>query len=316
MGMDTAQDWCVTLLAKAKDSAPIADFERQVKGEIAENAGSGQVSCILAPLPSGTIAETKRITFSIGDDSLSALQKSLNGLFSKSLDAVLHPASLHWSQYKLIVLDLDSTLVTCEGIDELAKMMGIGEKVAEITSSAMRGEIDFQQSFRKRVALLRGLEFERVLDFAKTVEVTAGATLLLRTLKSAGYKTAIATGGFDLIASRLQRELCIDDFCANTLEVADGRLTGEVKTTIIDGAGKAEFVSRLAKQQGIALSEVIVVGDGANDIPMMQLAGLSIAFHGKPKVQEAATCAVRNGGLDALLYILQLDGKEVSALTN
>jgi phosphoserine phosphatase len=311
MSMDSSHDWCITVLGSEGDAA---GPRRRIK-QIASAHGIVGEASAMTTFPVGTVTHAWRLPIRLEESRIPALRDALKALDINTCDAVLHPAELHWSRFKLAVFDLDSTLIACEGIVELAAMMNIGEKVSAITESAMRGEIDFQQSFRKRISLLRGLEESRVRELATSVSLTAGAELLLRTLIKAGYRTAIATGGFDFIASRLQSEIGVHDFCANSLEFSNGRLTGEITTRIIDAEGKAEFVRHLAKRHGIPLSEVVVIGDGANDIPMMRAARLSVAYHAKPKVVEAASCSLSHAGLDGVLYLLQLDGEAVQRLT-
>lgn len=309
--MDSLHNWCITLIAADGD---VAALEHRVR-DILRPQGDASDTKAMVPFPGGTVAHASRLQCRLEETQVSAVRNELKSLDVQGCDAVLHPAELHWSRFKLAVFDLDSTLIACEGIVELAAMMNVCEKVSEITEAAMRGEIDFEQSFRKRISLLRGLEESRVLALANSVKLTPGAKLLVGTLSRAGYRTAIATGGFDFIASRLQSEIGVHDFCANSLEFSNGRLTGEINTRIIDAEGKAEFVRHLAKRHGISLSEVLVMGDGANDIPMMSMAGLSVAYHAKPKVKEAATCSLLQVGLDGVLYLLQLDGEAVSRLT-
>ena len=301
----SGQQWCATVQLAASSDVQ-ADL-RSARGALQEIAKRDLKEIELRTHDVGTVRHAVRIPFSSEEDALIDLRARAAQL---GFDLILHSPGEHWRNYKLIVFDLDSTLITCEGIDEFAAMMGVGERVSQITAAAMRGELDFEQSFRRRIALLRGLSHQRVTAFVEQVKFTPGAELLIRTLKQHGYRTAIASGGFDLIATRLQRELGIDDFCANCLDIADGCATGEVPTRIIDGQAKRAFVLELAARHGISAEQVIVVGDGANDIPMMQVAGLSVAFHGKPKVVEQAKIAVRHVGLDGLLYVLQLDAGE------
>ena len=214
---------------------------------------------------------------------------------------------------RLVCFDMDSTLIQAEVIDELAKRAGVGEQVATITEAAMRGELDFCQSLRKRVSLLKGLPASVLEDVAETLPMTEGAERLIRTLKSLGYSIAILSGGFTYFGRRLQEHLGIDYVHANELEVEDGALTGGLVGEIVDGPGKARRLKEIAAKENISLSQVIAVGDGANDLPMLDVAGLGIAFHAKPVVRQGAGQAISNVGLDGVLYFLGLRDRETSA---
>lgn len=211
---------------------------------------------------------------------------------------------------RLVCFDMDSTLIQAEVIDELAKRAGVGEEVAAITEAAMRGELDFSQSLRKRVSLLKGLPESVLQDVAATLPMTEGAERLIRTLKSLGYTIAILSGGFNYFGHRLQKQLGIDYVHANELEIKDGVLTGGLVGEIVDGAGKARLLKAIAAEEHISLSQVIAVGDGANDLPMLDVAGLGIAFHAKPVVRQGAGQAISNVGLDGVLYFLGLRDRE------
>ena len=214
----------------------------------------------------------------------------------------------HESQYgisrRLIAFDMDSTLIQAEIIDELAKMKGVGEEVSRVTEAAMRGELDFKQSFTRRLSLLRGLPESRVLELRDRVPLSDGAERLISTLKHQGYKTAILSGGFTFFGRQLQSRLGIDYLHANELEIADGVVTGNVVPPIMDGQRKAEILQQIATREGIPLDQTIAVGDGANDLPMLNLAGMGIAYHAKPLVRKTAQHAISTLGLDAILYLL------------
>jgi phosphoserine phosphatase len=205
---------------------------------------------------------------------------------------------------RLIAFDMDSTLIQAEIIDELAKMHGVGEEVSRVTEAAMRGELDFKQSFTRRVALLKGLPETRVLELLDRVPLSDGAERLISTLKRQGYKTAILSGGFTFFGRHLQARLGIDYLHANQLEIADGVVTGNVVPPIMDGQRKAEMLSQIALQEGIPLDQTIAVGDGANDLPMLGAAGMGIAYRAKPIVRKSAQHAISTLGLDAILYLL------------
>lgn len=206
---------------------------------------------------------------------------------------------------RLICFDMDSTLIQTECIDELAKRAGVGEQVARITEKAMRGEIDFRESFTQRVALLKGLDSSVLQDIAEHLPITEGADRLMSVLKKCGYKIAILSGGFTYFGEYLRRKYNIDYVYANELEIGpDGKLTGRYVGEIVDGRRKAELLRLIAQVEKINLAQTIAVGDGANDLPMISEAGLGIAFHAKPKVKAGARQAISNLGLDGVLYFL------------
>ncbi len=204
----------------------------------------------------------------------------------------------------LAVFDMDSTLIEAEVIDELAKAAGVGEQVAAITERAMQGEIDFKDSFRERLALLNGLSEDVLADIAASLRLTEGAEQLFIELKRLGYKTAILSGGFTYFARHLQHKLGIDYVYANELEIVDGKLTGRAIEPIVDAQRKADLLRELAEREGLRLEQTIAVGDGANDLPMLGLAGLGVAFRAKPLVKKSARQAISTLGLDGILYLL------------
>lgn len=211
---------------------------------------------------------------------------------------------------RLVVFDMDSTLIRQEVIDELASKAGVGDEVTRITDAAMRGDIDFKESLRRRLALLEGLDETVMAETAATLQLTEGAERLITTLKRLGYKTAIVSGGFTYFGHYLQQRLDIDYVYANELEIDDGKLTGRVVGTIVDGPCKAEILRELAAREGLSLEQVIAVGDGANDVPMLQAAGLGVAFHAKPLVKESARQAISTLGLDGILYLIGVSDKD------
>ncbi len=211
---------------------------------------------------------------------------------------------------RLVAFDMDSTLIAAEVIDELAKEAGVGREVVAITESAMRGEIDFKQSLRRRLALLRGLSADTLSAVAERIPMTDGAERLINNLKRFGYKIAIISGGFTYFGRRLQDRLGIDFLFANELEIENGRLTGNVVGDIVDATKKAEILRDIADREGLSLQQVIAVGDGANDLPMLNLAGLGIAFHAKPVVKQGAKQAISTLGLDSILYLIGMRDRD------
>ena len=206
---------------------------------------------------------------------------------------------------RLICFDMDSTLIQTECIDELAERAGVGDQVKAITESAMRGEIDFKESFKRRVSLLKGLDVSVMQDIAEHLPITEGADRLMTILKRCGYKIAILSGGFTYFGEYLQRKYGIDYVYANELEVDDnGKLTGNYVGEIVDGQRKAELLKLIAQVEKVNLSQTIAVGDGANDLPMISEAGLGIAFHAKPRVVANAKQSINTIGLDGVLYFL------------
>ena len=206
---------------------------------------------------------------------------------------------------RLICFDMDSTLIQTECIDELADRAGVGEQVRAITESAMRGEIDFKESFTRRVALLKGLDASVMQEIAESMPITEGADRLMKVLKKCGYKIAILSGGFTYFGEYLQRRYGIDYVYANELEIdEDGKLTGRYLGEIVDGHRKAELLRLIAQVEKVNLAQTIAVGDGANDLPMLSEAGLGIAFHAKPRVVASAEQSINTIGLDGVLYFL------------
>ena len=227
------------------------------------------------------------------------------------IDIAFQHDNVYRRNRRLVAFDMDSTLIRTEVIDELAKLAGVGDQVQAITEAAMRGELDFQASFRKRVSLLKGLPesaLQRVIDELPLMD---GAERLTKTLRLLGYKTAILSGGFTFVGRELQRRLGIDYLHANELDIRDGVVTGEVTTPIVDGAKKAEFLGLIAKAEHLSMEQVIAVGDGANDLPMLRLAGLGIAFRAKPIVRQSARQAISTMGLDGILFLLGVRDREL-----
>jgi phosphoserine phosphatase len=227
------------------------------------------------------------------------------------IDIAFQRESIFRRNRRLFAFDMDSTLIQGEVIDELAKLAGVADQVVTITESAMRGEIEFKESFARRVGLLKGLPEERVLELLGRIPLVDGAERLIRTLKKLGYKTAILSGGFTFFARHLQARLGIDYVFANELEIADGVVTGQVSGTIVDGARKAALLKEIAAREKISLEQVVAVGDGANDLPMLNLAGMGIAFRAKPLVRRSADHSLSQLGLDSLLYLIGVRDRDL-----
>ena len=229
-----------------------------------------------------------------------------------TFDFSVQEDSVYRRNRRLVAFDMDSTLIDAEIVDELAARHGVGEQVAGITAAAMRGELDFKESLRRRVALLEGLPETVLAQVAAKAPIMEGTHRLLNSLRRLGYRTAIISGGFEYVGRRLCGELAIDDLFANSMTVANGRLTGELSGDIVDAAGKARILAGLCQRQGISPHQAIAIGDGANDLPMLTAAGLGIAFRAKPVVRASAGHAISNFGLDSVLYLLGFSDREIA----
>ena len=229
------------------------------------------------------------------------------------IDLAIQADDLFRRNRRLVVFDMDSTLIDAEVIDELAVEAGVGEQVSEITERAMRGELDFNQSFSQRLALLEGLDKSALDKVAGRLTLNDGVLKLTQTLRKLGYKMAIVSGGFNYFAKKLQLELGFDYVYANQLEIENGKVTGRVVGEVVNGERKAQLLKEIAEREGIALEQVIAVGDGANDLPMLSLAGLGVAFRAKPIVRQSAQQAISNNGLDGVLYLMGISQREINS---
>ncbi|WP_225848545.1 phosphoserine phosphatase SerB [Streptomyces sp. HPF1205] len=232
---------------------------------------------------------------------------------SHGVDVAVMPAGLQRRAQRLVVMDVDSTVIQDEVIELFAAHAGCEEQVAEITAAAMRGELDFAQSLHARVALLAGLDASVADKVRAEVRLTPGARTLVRTLKRLGYQVGVVSGGFTQVTDDLKERLGLDFAAANTLEVVDGKFTGKVVGPVVDRAGKARHLRSFAEQAGVPLSQTVAVGDGANDLDMLNAAGLGVAFNAKPVVRQAADTAVNVPFLDTVLYLLGITREEIEA---
>jgi phosphoserine phosphatase len=242
------------------------------------------------------------------------LRSELNACAAQlQVDVAVQRSGLYRRAKRLVVMDVDSTLVQGEVIEMLAERAGCADQVAAITQAAMRGELDFEQALRERVSLLAGLSAQAIDDVRASLVLTPGARTLVRTLKRLGYLVAVVSGGFTQITDHLVDDLHLDFAAANTLEVVDDTLTGKLVGPIVDRAGKAAALDRFAAAAGVPLTQTIAIGDGANDLDMLGRAGLGVAFNAKPMVREAADTALNVPYLDAILYLLGITRDEIDA---
>jgi phosphoserine phosphatase len=228
------------------------------------------------------------------------------------VDIAVQPESLYRRSKRLIVMDVDSTLIQNEVIDEIAKIAGVEQEVADITREAMEGKLDFAGALHKRVALLAGLPADRLQEVFEVIRFTPGAERLIKVLKLLGYKTAIVSGGFNFVTDILKERLRLDYAFANTLEIENGKLTGRVTGAIVDRQAKARLLKEVAAKEEIELAQTLAVGDGANDLLMLETAGVGVAFNAKPIVREAADLSINQPSLDVLLYLIGIHEHEIA----
>ena len=299
--------WIITILGRRLTARQIAN----VSDEIARqglNIDSIQRLTGRMPLAEEEMPLSKScVEFSVRGmpNNIDAMQSRFMQLAQEDgFDISLQEDNVFRRSRRLICFDMDSTLIETEVIDELAMRAGVGDQVKAITERAMRGEIDFCESFRERVALLKGLDESVMKDIAENLPITEGLERMMQVLKRVGYKTAILSGGFTYFGNYLKQKYGFDYVYANELEIVDGKLTGRHLGDIVDGRRKAELLRLLAQVENVNIAQTIAVGDGANDLPMLRTAGLGIAFHAKPKVKANAEQSISTIGLDGVLYFL------------
>lgn len=307
------QHFIVTVLGRSIEARELARVTSIVAGHGMNVDRIDRLSGELSPEDPRANACVELAVSGAGAQEAAMRSEFLAAAQELSIDIAFQRESIFRRNRRLFAFDMDSTLIQGEVIDELAKMAGVGEQVSQITEAAMRGELKFDESFTRRVALLKGLPAERVYGLMDTIPMAEGAERLIRTLRMLGYKTAILSGGFTFFANRLKERLGIDYVYANELEIADEVVTGRVLPPIVNGEQKAALLSEIARQEDISLEQVVAVGDGANDIPMLKVAGMGIAYRAKPLVRQSAPQAISALGLDGLLYLIGVRDRDLPA---
>ncbi len=307
--------WIITMLGRRLTARQIA-LVSEIVAEQGLNIDAIQRLTGRPPLTDDATPLAKAcIEFSVRGTP--ANRDEMQGRFIKiaaeeGFDISLQEDTMYRRCRRLICFDMDSTLIQTECIDQLAEKAGVGDKVREITERAMRGEIDFRESFTERVALLKGLDASVMQEVAENLPITEGVGRMMEVLKRTGYKTAILSGGFTFFGDYLKRKFGFDYVYANELEIEDGKLTGRFVGEVVDGRRKAELLKLIAQVENVNIAQTIAVGDGANDLPMLSAAGLGIAFHAKPKVKESARQSISTIGIDGVLYFLGFKDSYIS----
>ena len=290
----------LTILAKSATMPPLISLKR-----LFEERGVTVDESTHLPVPKSLTDCRSGLRLSlIGNIAQLSQREVVSCGLEDGVDANLQTAEELAVDIKLAVFDMDSTLIQCEVIDELAKQAGVGDRVVEITERAMRGELDFNQSFAERLGLLRGLDARVASEIASSLPFSDGAHELMLTLRARGVRTVILSGGFDVFAESVMGALKMDSFVANTLEIVDNKLTGRVIPPVVNADEKRARLISLASSMAIDLSQTMAVGDGANDLKMLEAAGIGVAFRAKPVVREQARYQLSHVGLDGALYLL------------
>lgn len=305
------QHFIITLLGRAITATQLARISRIIAAHEMNIDRIDRLSAELSPQAAGANASVELAVSGPGSREAHMRAEFLRVAQELSIDIAFQRESIFRRNRRLFAFDMDSTLIQGEVIDELAKMAAVGEQVARITEAAMRGELNFDESFTRRVGLLKGLPADRIYALLDSITMAEGAERLIRTLKLLGYKTAILSGGFTFFARALQQRLGIDYVHANELEIVDGKATGRVVPPIVNGHRKATLLAEIAECEGFSLEQVVAVGDGANDIPMLNLAGMGIAYRAKALVRQSVSQAISSLGLDGLLYLIGVRDRDL-----
>ncbi|MBD5202789.1 MAG: phosphoserine phosphatase SerB [Bacteroides sp.] len=307
VGRQGKHRWIITLLGRRLKASQFADVSQEI---FKQGLNIDAIQRLTGRMPLGDEEQPLAkscVEFSVRGTPLNyaEMQKKFMQLSQEEdFDISVQEDTMYRRCRRLICFDMDSTLIETEVIDELAIRAGVGDQVKAITERAMRGEIDFCESFKERVALLKGLDESVMRDIAENLPITEGLSRLMEVLKRAGFKSAILSGGFTYFGNYLKQKFGFDYVYANELEIVDGKLTGNYLGDIVDGKRKAELLRLLAQVENVNIAQTIAVGDGANDLPMLSTAGLGIAFHAKPKVRKTANQSISTIGLDGILYFL------------
>ncbi|MBI3555366.1 MAG: phosphoserine phosphatase SerB [Deltaproteobacteria bacterium] len=302
----TAHQFAITLMSEDLQARHVAAISA-VLARRAVNIDS------IRKLNEGGLACLELITYTSSDIDVGALKDELLKVASvfSQLDIAVQRENLYRRAKRLVVMDMDSTLIQIEVIDELAKLAGVGEQVREITERAMSGHMDFDESLKQRVRLLHGFPESEMKALAERLPLMPGAEVLVKTLKRLGYKIALISGGFSYFGEKLKDKLGLHYVYTNNLEIEEGRVTGNIKGSIVNAQRKADLLEMIAQQEGVSLESVIAIGDGANDILMLKKAGLGIAFNAKRKTREAASAAINQKTLASILYLLGITDKDI-----
>ena len=306
VGLQGKDRWIITLLGRRLPAGAIAAVSHVV-AEMGLNIDGNKRLTGRMPLHGEDPLSKSCVQISVRgslDDQTEMQKRFMEIANQQEVDISLQEDTMYRRARRLVCFDMDSTLIGTEVIDELADRAGVGAEVRAITESAMRGEIDFCESFTRRVALLKGLDESVMRDIAENLPITEGVDRMMKALKRTGYKTAILSGGFTYFGNYLKQRFGFDYVYANELEIKNGKLTGRYVGDIVDGRRKAELLKLLAQVENVNIKQTIAVGDGANDLPMLATAGLGIAFHAKPKVKATADQSLSTIGLDGILYFI------------